>query len=75
MPNTVESHHDLYLKGKHHKGYQPTEDVFPDNLHSWEVYGSLTNGMEAHPEIPREKWLEFDFSDDNEPIEDPQFID
>ncbi len=51
------------------------EDVFPDNLHSWELYGSLTNGMEDHPEIPREKWLEFDFSDDNEPVEDPQFID
>jgi hypothetical protein len=65
----------LYRLGKHHVGYQPSADVFPDSMASYEVYGSLENGMKSYPEIPKEKWLKFDFSADLEPIENPEFMD
>ncbi len=65
----------LYRAGKHHVGFQPAEDVFPDSMMSFELYGSLDNAMAAHPDIPKEKWEKYDFSGDVEPIEHPTFID
>ena len=55
--------------------FQPAEDVFPESMMSFELYGSLDNAMAAHPNIPKEKWDKYDFSGDAEPIEDPTFID
>jgi|AntDeeMinimDraft_5_1070356.scaffolds.fasta_scaffold16501_3 hypothetical protein len=67
--------HTLYRLGKHHIGYQQSPDVFPDSLASYEVYGSLENGMNSYPEVPKDKWLKFDFSAEQEPIENPEFMD
>lgn len=69
------SYHDLYREGKHHVGYQPEADSLPESMHSFELYGSLENGMSDYPEIPKEKWVMYDFSGDKEPIEKPEFID
>lgn len=54
---------ELFILGKHHVGYQPAADVFPDGMHSFELFGSLENGMAAYPDIPKEQWDEYDFSD------------
>ncbi len=65
----------LYRAGKHHVGFQPAEDVFPDDMMSFEVFGCIQNGKAAYPDIPDDKWIEYDFSGNKEPIEEPSFID
>lgn len=56
-------------------GYQPKAEVFPDDLNSFEIFGSLANGMAAYPGIPEEKWDKYDFSNGQQPIENPTFLD
>ncbi len=70
-----QSYHELYRAGIHDIGFQPSAEMFPDTMHSWEVYGSLENGMKAHPNIPKESWDKYDFSGEEQPIENPEFID
>lgn len=56
-------------------GYQPKDDVFPDDLNSFDVFSSLATGMAAYPDIQPHQWEEYDFSDGKEPIENPNFVD
>lgn len=65
----------VYRGGEWYTGYQPSADVFPEQMNSWEVFGSLANGMKAYPDIPKEKWIKFDFLKDPNAIEDPDFLD
>ena len=50
--------------------YQPSEDVLPDDMASFEVYRSLKRGMEDYPDIPRDKWDRYSGDD----IEDPTYL-
>lgn len=52
---------ELFILGKHHVGYQPAADVFPDGMHSFELFGSLENGMAAYPDIPKRNGMSTTF--------------
>lgn len=62
-----------YREGRLTAYYQPHPDHMPENMWSFEVYGSLENGIKDKG-IPQEHWVRFDCKDD-EPIEAPLFLD
>lgn len=65
----------LFKSGQHTTAYQPDIEYLPDTMMSFEVFGSMMNAVKAYPDIPLDKWEMFDFSNGQEPIEDPIFLD
>ena len=73
-PSKDVDHSQLYLEGKLKRYWQPQEDVIPEGMMSFEVFGNLANGLRQYPDIPPSKWIELDCSK-AEPIEMPLFLD